>query len=122
MQSLQLIQVLVLTVGVFLEIKQDGTISQETQWRLFVLLHLVESLAGFIEKQGNRCCFVKLPAYDVILIETVGVGQSEVIIRDMVDFFMLLVLTGAGDELQGMKKGIMELADAIIVHKADGAK
>jgi LAO/AO transport system kinase len=48
------------------------------------------------------------------------VGQSEVMVRDMVDFFMLLVLTGAGDELQGMKKGIMELADAIVVNKADG--
>jgi LAO/AO transport system kinase len=58
--------------------------------------------------------------FDVILIETVGVGQSEVIVRDMVDFFMLLVLTGAGDELQGMKKGIMELADAVIINKADG--
>ena len=58
--------------------------------------------------------------YDVILIETVGVGQSEVTVRDMVDFFMLLVITGAGDELQGMKKGVMELADAIVVNKADG--
>ena len=58
--------------------------------------------------------------YDVILVETVGVGQSEVIVRGMVDFFLLLVLTGAGDELQGMKKGIMELTDAIIVNKADG--
>lgn len=58
--------------------------------------------------------------YDVILIETVGVGQSETFVRGMVDFFLLLVLTGAGDELQGMKKGIMELADGIIVHKSDG--
>ena len=58
--------------------------------------------------------------YDVILIETVGVSQSETYVRGMVDFFLLLVLTGAGDELQGMKKGIMELADGIIVHKADG--
>ena len=58
--------------------------------------------------------------YDVILVETVGVGQSEVTVRDMVDFFMLLVITGAGDELQGMKKGVMELADAIVVNKADG--
>ncbi len=58
--------------------------------------------------------------YDIILIETVGVGQSETVVRGMVDFFMLLVLTGAGDELQGMKKGIMELADMIVVHKADG--
>jgi LAO/AO transport system kinase len=58
--------------------------------------------------------------FDVILIETVGVGQSEAIVRSMVDFFMLLVLTGAGDELQGMKKGIMELVDGIVVNKADG--
>lgn len=57
--------------------------------------------------------------YDVILVETVGVGQSETLVRGMVDMFLLLVLTGAGDELQGMKKGILELADAIIVHKAD---
>ena len=58
--------------------------------------------------------------YDVILVETVGVGQSETTVRDMVDFFMLVVLTGAGDDLQGIKKGIMELADAIVVNKADG--
>ena len=58
--------------------------------------------------------------YDIILIETVGVGQSETIVRSMVDFFMLIVLTGAGDDLQGIKKGIMELADAIVINKADG--
>ena len=58
--------------------------------------------------------------YDIILVETVGVGQSETTVRSMVDFFMLIVLTGAGDELQGIKKGIMELADAIVVNKADG--
>ena len=58
--------------------------------------------------------------YDVILVETVGVGQSETTVRNMVDFFMLVVLTGAGDDLQGIKKGIMELADAIVVNKADG--
>ena len=58
--------------------------------------------------------------YDIILIETVGVGQSETTVRSMVDFFMLVVLTGAGDELQGIKKGIMELADAIVINKADG--
>lgn len=57
---------------------------------------------------------------DVILVETVGVGQSETTVRSMVDFFMLVVLTGAGDDLQGIKKGIMELADAIVVNKADG--
>ncbi len=78
-------------------------------------------LGGVHRKTREAMLICEASGFDVILIETVGVGQSEVIIRDMVDFFMLLVLTGAGDELQGMKKGIMELADAIIVHKADGA-
>lgn len=77
-------------------------------------------LGGVHRKTREVMLICEAAGYDVILIETVGVGQSEVIIRNMVDFFMLLVLTGAGDELQGMKKGIMELADAIIVHKADG--
>jgi LAO/AO transport system kinase len=58
--------------------------------------------------------------FDVILVETVGVGQSETTVRSMVDFFLLLMLTGAGDELQGIKKGIMELADALLINKADG--
>ncbi len=58
--------------------------------------------------------------YDVILVETVGVGQSEIAVRSMTDFFLLLALTGAGDELQGIKKGIVEMADAIAVTKADG--
>ncbi|WHY90439.1 methylmalonyl Co-A mutase-associated GTPase MeaB [Neobacillus cucumis] len=77
-------------------------------------------LGGVHRKTRESMLLCEAAGFDVILIETVGVGQSEVIIRDMVDFFMLLVLTGAGDELQGMKKGIMELADAIVVHKADG--
>ncbi|MGA0333996.1 MAG: methylmalonyl Co-A mutase-associated GTPase MeaB, partial [Kiritimatiellia bacterium] len=59
--------------------------------------------------------------FDVILIETVGVGQSEAAVRSMTDFFMLLTLTGAGDDLQGIKRGVMENADAIVVNKADGA-
>ncbi|WP_042458173.1 methylmalonyl Co-A mutase-associated GTPase MeaB [Neobacillus dielmonensis] len=78
-------------------------------------------LGGVHRKTREAMLICEAAGFDVILIETVGVGQSEVLIRDMVDFFMLLVLTGAGDELQGMKKGIMELADAVIVHKADGA-
>lgn len=78
-------------------------------------------LGGVHRKTREAMLICEAAGYDVILIETVGVGQSETIIRDMVDFFMLLVLTGAGDELQGMKKGIMELADALIVHKADGS-
>ncbi|MEH7073954.1 methylmalonyl Co-A mutase-associated GTPase MeaB [Neobacillus drentensis] len=77
-------------------------------------------LGGVHRKTREAMLICEAAGFDVVLIETVGVGQSEVIIRDMVDFFMLLVLTGAGDELQGMKKGIMELADAVLVHKADG--
>lgn len=78
-------------------------------------------LGGVHRKTREAMLICEAAGFNVILIETVGVGQSEVLIRDMVDFFMLLVLTGAGDELQGMKKGIMELADAVLVHKADGA-
>src|SRR4051794_24447565 len=77
-------------------------------------------LGGVHRKTREAMLICESAGYDIILIETVGVGQSEVIIREMVDFFMLLVLTGAGDELQGMKKGIMELAVAIVVNKADG--
>ena len=58
--------------------------------------------------------------YDVVLVETVGVGQSETTVAEMVDFFLVLMLPGAGDELQGIKKGILELADMVAVNKADG--
>jgi LAO/AO transport system kinase len=58
--------------------------------------------------------------YEVIFIETVGVGQSETVVKEMVDFFLLLILAGAGDELQGIKKGIMEMADTVVITKADG--
>ncbi|MBU0904765.1 MAG: methylmalonyl Co-A mutase-associated GTPase MeaB, partial [Firmicutes bacterium] len=78
------------------------------------------TLGGVHKKTRETMLLCEAAGYDVILIETVGVGQSETIVRGMVDFFLLLVLTGAGDELQGMKKGIMELADLLIVHKADG--
>jgi len=78
------------------------------------------TLGGVHKKTRETMLLCEAAGYDIILIETVGVGQSETIVRGMVDFFMLLVLTGAGDELQGMKKGIMELADLLIVHKADG--
>ncbi len=78
------------------------------------------TLGGVHKKTRETMLLCEAAGYDVILIETVGVGQSETYVRGMVDFFLLLVLTGAGDELQGMKKGIMELADGILVHKADG--
>lgn len=77
-------------------------------------------LGGVHRKTKETMLVCEAAGFDVILVETVGVGQNEVIVRDMVDFFMLVVLTGAGDELQGMKKGIMELADGIFVNKADG--
>lgn len=78
------------------------------------------TLGGVARKSRETMLLCEAAGYDVLLIETVGVGQSEVTVRSMVDFFLLLVLTGAGDELQGMKKGVMELADAILVNKADG--
>lgn len=78
------------------------------------------TLGGVHKKTRETMLLCEAAGYDVILIETVGVGQSETYVRGMVDFFLLLVLTGAGDELQGMKKGIMELADGIVVHKCDG--
>jgi LAO/AO transport system kinase len=75
---------------------------------------------GVHRKTRETMLLCEAAGFDIILIETVGVGQSEAMVRSMVDFFMLLVLTGAGDELQGMKKGIMELVDGIVVNKADG--
>lgn len=78
------------------------------------------TLGGVARKSRETMLMCEAAGYDVILIETVGVGQSETTVRSMVDFFMLIVLTGAGDDLQGIKKGIMELADAIVINKADG--
>ncbi len=78
------------------------------------------TLVVVARKSRETMLLCEAAGYDVILIETVGVGQSETTVRSMVDFFLLVVLTGAGDELQGIKKGIMELADAIVINKADG--
>lgn len=78
------------------------------------------TLGGVANATKETILLCETAGFDVILIETVGVGQSEVAVRDMVDFFLLLVLAGAGDELQGIKKGIMEMADGIVVTKADG--
>ncbi|PLT34777.1 methylmalonyl Co-A mutase-associated GTPase MeaB [Bacillus sp. V5-8f] len=78
------------------------------------------TLGGVHRKTRETIVVCEAAGFDIILIETVGVGQSESMVRSMSDFFMLLALTGAGDELQGMKKGIMELVDAVIVNKADG--
>jgi LAO/AO transport system kinase len=78
------------------------------------------TLGGVARKSRETMMLCEAAGCNVILVETVGVGQSETTVRSMVDFFMLVVLTGAGDDLQGIKKGIMELADAIVVNKADG--
>jgi len=77
-------------------------------------------LGGVARKTRETIIACEAAGYDVILIETVGVGQSEVTVRSIVDFFLLLQITGAGDDLQGIKKGIMELADLIVINKADG--
>ena len=77
-------------------------------------------LGGVAGKTREAMLLCEAAGFDVILIETVGVGQSEVAVHNMVDFFLLLMLAGAGDELQGIKKGIMEMADAVVITKADG--
>jgi len=78
------------------------------------------TLGGVTRKSRETILVCEAAGFDVILVETVGVGQSETTVRSMVDFFLLLMLTGAGDELQGIKKGIMELADSLLINKADG--
>lgn len=78
------------------------------------------TLGGVTRKSRETVLVCEAAGFNVILVETVGVGQSEIAVRSMVDFFLLLMLTGAGDELQGIKKGIIELANAILFTKADG--
>ncbi|WP_127846608.1 methylmalonyl Co-A mutase-associated GTPase MeaB [Psychroflexus aestuariivivens] len=79
-----------------------------------------ESLGGVARKTRESILLCEAAGYDVILVETVGVGQSETAVHSMTDFFLLLKLAGAGDELQGIKRGIIEMADAIVINKADG--
>src|SRR5574344_1733113 len=78
------------------------------------------SLGGVARKTREIIILCEAAGFDVVIIETVGVGQSEVVAHSMVDFFLLLQLAGAGDELQGIKRGIMEMADAIAINKAEG--
>lgn len=78
------------------------------------------SLGGVARKTRETILLCEAAGFDTILIETVGVGQSETVVHSMVDFFLLLQIAGAGDELQGIKRGIMEMADAIVINKADG--
>lgn len=79
-----------------------------------------DTLGGVARKTRETIILCEAAGFDVILIETVGVGQSETAVHSMTDFFLLLKLAGAGDELQGIKRGIMEMADSIIINKADG--
>ena len=78
------------------------------------------SLGGVAKRTREAMTLVEAAGFDVIIVETVGVGQSEYAVADMVDMFILLVAPGGGDELQGIKRGIMELADLLVVNKADG--
>ncbi|MEM9316448.1 MAG: methylmalonyl Co-A mutase-associated GTPase MeaB [Pseudomonadota bacterium] len=78
------------------------------------------TLGGVAQKTRESVLLCEAAGFDIILVETVGVGQSEFQVAGMVDFFMLLMLPGGGDELQGIKKGIMELAHALVINKADG--
>lgn len=79
------------------------------------------SLGGVTRSTREALLLCEAAGFDLILVETVGVGQSEIAVHSMVDFFLLLMLPGAGDELQGIKKGIVEMADAIVINKADGS-
>ena len=78
-----------------------------------------DSLGGVTRKTREAIVLCEAAGYDTIIIETVGVGQSETAVKSMVDYFLLLMLAGAGDELQGIKRGIMEMADSLIITKAD---
>lgn len=78
------------------------------------------TLGGVARKTRESIFLCEAAGFDVILVETVGVGQSETLVHSMVDFFLLLMLSGAGDELQGIKRGIMEMADTLVITKADG--
>ncbi len=77
-------------------------------------------LGGVAAKTREAILLCEAAGFDIIMVETVGTGQSEITLRSLVDFFLLLLITGAGDELQGIKKGVIEIADTLIINKADG--
>jgi LAO/AO transport system kinase len=78
------------------------------------------TLGGVARKTRESMLICEAAGFDLIIVETVGVGQSETAVASMVDFFLVLMIAGAGDELQGIKKGVLELADAVVINKADG--
>lgn len=101
----------------------DKTRMQEMSTKVEVFIRpspAGDTLGGVARKTRESIVLCEAAGFDMILIETVGVGQSETVVKSMVDFFLLLMLSGAGDELQGIKKGIMEMADALVITKADG--
>jgi LAO/AO transport system kinase len=79
-----------------------------------------DSLGGVARRTREAMLLCEAAGYDVVIVETVGIGQSQVAVASMVDFFLLVLLPGGGDDLQGIKKGVVELADALLVNKADG--
>jgi len=79
-----------------------------------------KTLGGVSDRTREVILLCEAAGFEIVIIETVGVGQSETVVRNLVDFFLLLMLAGAGDELQGIKKGIMEMADGVVITKADG--
>ncbi len=79
------------------------------------------NLGGVASNTRETILLCEAAGFDIIIVETVGVGQSETVVKDMVDYFLLLMLSGGGDELQGIKRGIMEMADHIVINKADGS-
>ena len=78
------------------------------------------SLGGVARKTREAILLCEAAGFDIVIVETVGVGQNEVTVRSMVDFFLVLMIAGAGDEMQGIKKGVIELADLLVINKADG--
>ena len=88
--------------------------------RLHPALARIGTLGGVAAKTRETMLLCEAAGYDVVLVETVGVGQSEIAVADMTDFFLVMMLPGAGDELQALKKGVVELADMIAINKADG--
>jgi LAO/AO transport system kinase len=79
-----------------------------------------ETLGGVARNTREVMLICEAAGFDIVLIETVGVGQSETVVADMVDFCLVVLITGAGDELQGIKRGLMEMADLVAINKADG--
>lgn len=121
-------KVAVLAIDPSSSINSGSILGDKTRMDLLVKDHLAyirptpsgTTLGGVARSTRESILLCEAAGFDVIIIETVGVGQSETSVHNMVDFFLLLKLAGAGDELQGIKRGIIEMADAIVINKADG--